>query len=93
MSQGEQQSTKPGVNQLAASATNAALQFAASGGRLTSSAVRSARLATCQTCDQLTGPRCQACGCFIAAKTWLRSKRALLATALRRSISEYISIC
>jgi hypothetical protein len=59
-----------------ASAANAAVNFAADGGKMVSVDVRNERQAICNTCpshDALN--RCKDCGCFLVLKTWLPKEK------------------
>jgi len=65
------QSQPPSLLKMAASATKAAADFAASGFKTAPQEVHDARTATCAPCDQHDGTRCQVCGCFTDKKAWL----------------------
>ena len=57
---------------MAYTATRSMGKFASSGFKTVSRDAREERLDVCRTCEQHTGLRCKVCGCFTAAKTWLR---------------------
>ena len=57
---------------MAFTATRSMAKFASSGFKTVSRDAREERLDVCRKCEQHTGLRCKACGCFTAAKTWLR---------------------
>ncbi len=56
---------------MAQSFTSSVAQFANSGFRTTSDEVQQQRLAQCNACEHHTGTRCNLCGCFTAAKSWM----------------------
>ena len=60
------------VLQMAFTATRSMAKFAAAGFKSVHRDQRDARLDICHSCEHYTGIRCKICGCFIAAKTWLR---------------------
>ncbi|TWT96203.1 hypothetical protein Pla108_32920 [Botrimarina colliarenosi] len=68
----------PSVLRMAMSAATALTRFAGSGFRRVDAETRAARLALCGACEQHTGVRCRACGCFTAQKTWLPHERCPL---------------
>lgn len=39
---------------------------------------RDKRLNACKECDEYDGSRCNECGCFVKAKTWLTTELCLL---------------
>lgn len=63
--------TPAGFWEMAQSFTSSVTQFAASGFRTVSDEVQQSRLAVCATCEHHTGTRCNLCGCFTAAKSWM----------------------
>jgi len=61
----------PGVFTMAASLTQSMARFAADGFQVVDRSTFASRLSNCQTCDELSGAQCRACGCFVHAKAWL----------------------
>ena len=60
------------VLQMAFTATRSMAKFAAAGFKSIHRDERDKRLDICHDCEHYTGIRCKICGCFVAAKTWLR---------------------
>jgi tetratricopeptide (TPR) repeat protein len=60
------------VLQMAFTATRSMAKFAAAGFKSIHRDERDKRLDICRDCEHYTGIRCKICGCFVAAKTWLR---------------------
>lgn len=60
------------VLQMAFTATRSMAKFAAAGFKSVHRDQRETRLDICHHCEHYTGLRCKVCGCFVAAKTWLR---------------------
>jgi len=65
------QEVAPGVFTMAASLGKSMGQFAMEGFRFVDRSAFAARLSVCQSCEDLSGAQCAACGCFVHAKTWL----------------------
>lgn len=69
---------KPTVRRVVVNAAEAAAKVAASiaAGKkiIVDKDVREKRLSACMACEHLDGRRCLRCGCFIFAKTWLRTE-------------------
>jgi hypothetical protein len=61
----------PGVFSMAASFGKSMAQFAADGFQTVERSAYASRLNICQSCDQLSGYQCAACGCLVHAKAWL----------------------
>jgi len=65
------QEIAPGVFTMAASLGKSMAQFAAEGFQVLDRSAFASRLSVCQSCEELWGAQCAACGCFVHAKAWL----------------------
>jgi len=65
------QPERPSVMKMAASATKAAVEFAASGFKTATQEVHDARTAICGNCEHHEGTQCVVCGCYTDKKAWL----------------------
>jgi hypothetical protein len=61
----------PSIWRMAATATMAAAQYAASGFKTVPAETQKARLDVCETCPHRKENVCQVCGCYIDKKSWL----------------------
>ena len=61
----------PSIWRMAATATAAAAQYAASGFRVVPEETQQARLKACEGCVQRQENICRVCGCYLDKKTWL----------------------